>query len=245
MTTEIQTIRSEIEGLISFLLEKELALSTNPPIIRIRGTEEFLTWSGAPERISDTFGQQFASIPEYYTCLDSNYYHVLLYDGGLLQFGYLFEDGIMTRHRLLYYPCPVQIPSDIVALAGPGEDFKLIFEGLAHEQLDSLKNDLENGTLAKSDSVIRARTPIRFDYSSVPAKSKTDHSLSHLHFNDSDCRWPVYGPLSVGSFVRFVFKSFYRSNWNEHESLRNWRPRHYTRTILNDEKADLFIESIA
>jgi hypothetical protein len=55
-----------------------------------------------------------------------------------------------------------------------------------------------------------------------PELQTETHPASHLHLLDEVCRWPVFGPICVGHFIRFIFRHFYPKIWSEFEKLRNW-----------------------
>jgi len=88
---------------------------------------------------------------------------------------------------------------------------------------------------------LRARATLRFDYD--PGRAATDHPGAHLHFCGEGSRWPTFGPLSVGHFVRFVFRHHYPDIWAEHEFLRQWPIQRGVRCITQADCEQLFVDT--
>jgi len=225
------SVRSEVARLNGTLLQEELAISVNGSILKRAGSRVIVTWpSTNGGALSD---HVFASIQEYRYLLANREYTALLFDGALIQVSYTFEADEFIGHRLCYYPCPLVLSPD----SGIPE-----FADYFDSQLSS-ELELQNGLLyatAPIDSALslRLRGPLRFDYDL--RNTAEGHSATHLHIVHEDVRWPIYGPMSIGHFVRLVFRRFYSSL--EIESLREWPLQYVRRTVSPDDEAGLFIE---
>jgi hypothetical protein len=224
-------LRTEIEDLVADLLEANLAIATRATLIQKAGTNSFVSWaSGVPVSV---FEEEFGSIAEYLAYLNNAQYTCVLYDGALIQLSYVYARDEIVKHRLGYYPCPLRVErNDYSAELDFGEAVGLLFDSETLAVLD--ESHLVGATR------LRLRSPVRFDFDSEGAT--LDHAASHVHLLSSECRWPVFGPVSVGHFVRFVFRRFYTDAWREHSFLREWPLRFRKRTIAVDECQELFIE---
>jgi hypothetical protein len=221
------------------MLENGIAIDSNPAVIREVRHEKIVTWASAPSSLFDATSAQFATIAEYRGIISGRQYHCMLADGSVLQFGYLFHDEDLIKHRLCFYPCPfIFSPLDIQDIQ-PGDDFVALFDIYLERELQKMQEAL--GTSFSGQVMdLRMRTPIRFDYD--PAAQRENHAASHLHLLKEESRWPVFGPLSVGHFVRFVFKHFYPDLWAKYAFLGALAVDYHSRSIVAHEEQDLFIE---
>jgi hypothetical protein len=163
--------------------------------------------------------------------LRNGQYTALLTDGALLQVSYTFDRDDVIGHRLCYYPCPLVLKPEI-------SDFINGFDDQLADELDAQRSALNESTDVESGFDLRLRGPLRFDFDVQSAGP--NHSASHLHLLHDESRWPICGPLSIGHFVRFVFRHFYSSS--DIAALRNWPLQHGDRTVTADEELELFIE---
>ena len=124
-----------------------------------------------------------------------------------MQLSFDYEGDELIRHRLAYVPCPYTLE-------------RLDFT-------DSLFEMLELSDALRPDE-IRLAAPIRFDFDSHAARA--DHSASHFTLLSPEARIPAIGPLSLGHFVRFIFRHFYPSEWHEFPFLE-WPVDYGHRTI--------------
>src|SRR4029077_12763965 len=140
------------------------------------------------------------TIAEYRSLLTRRQFTCVLSDGALLQMSYDFERDVILTHRLCFYPCPIRLADDDSELG----------DGL----LDVIDSVLEEEVTSLAEPRLRTRSPIRFDF--YAETTDAEHSPCHAHWESAECRWPVYGALSVGHFVRFVFRRFYPEVWAKH-----------------------------
>lgn len=230
----------QINELLSFLLEEGLAIDSNSAIIRESGNDLILTWANAPDRLFDALVGKFASINEYRNLIENRHYHCMLFDGSIIQFGYLFTNNILSKHRNCYYPCPLIITSSDIEAIQSGHDFVTLFDLLLTQEIDTLRAGISKSEFSDKQNLLQFSTPFRFDYD--PSSQTDTHPASHLHVLNEECRWPVFGPISVGHFVRFVFRHFYPKVWSKYDVLRNWGLQFHIRSITDQERGELFIE---
>lgn len=207
MTRAVQ-IRHEIQNLIALLIDNELAIDANAVLVETNNRRHRVTWS--THKGTALAAAPFATIEEYSRFLEHRAYSVLLWDGSLLQLSYDFQNDDIIGHRLCFYPCPVDPDPELLLLAPVLDVVELYVD-----------SDLGH---------IRLRSPMRFDYSS---NEGAGYPQAHVHISWLHCRCPVYAPLSLGHFVRFVFASFYPELWLEHDFLREWPTEQYEKTILD------------
>ena len=189
-------LRNQIENFQNSLIENQLSISTNPPIVRpFPPRRDMLTWSGSTNADSYFLLNPF-DINTYHESLSQSMYSVVLYDASLLQISIEFKRNMVVKYRYLYFPCPYQLTEHELEL-------------LRYNPISETLNDV---LLARSVK-IGLVTPIRFDYD--PYSEKEYHASSHLTFNSVDCRVAARGPLRFSSFIQFVFVNFYKNLWHE------------------------------
>jgi hypothetical protein len=244
-------IRREISDFVASLLENGLAVDTNSTVLRRQGRWAYVVWSSAPKdslRFPVPPGL-FATAAEYRMLLEARQYNCLLSDGAYFQMSYEFRHNDLKKHRLCYYPCPVRLSlADLPFTYSVGDlvDDQMIhvleaLEWLGYTGDSSLTDDHEEPEQDSEElPKLQLRSPIRFDFD--PDAQTPGHPASHVHVSNGGCRIPVYAPLSLGHFVRFIFRHFYPAAWQEHEFLRSWPLGTQGRTIIEPEEAELFFE---
>ena len=138
----------------------------------------------------------------------NNSYHIKLPDGGLLIFQYTFDSaGILTKHRLCYFPS-FELPT--------------VDEAPSLYENDELYGDV---TLKKL-----VRFPIRFDYDPESHKD-VDHPKSHLTLGQyENCRIPVGSAVSPNAFVMFLLRNFYFRLYQKNKEVLD-KNLHHTSAI--------------
>ena len=133
---------------------------------------------------------------------------------------------MIIEQHLGFYPSPIPIA---------------IEEWDLYKQCGLTLMDYINDNLSPRNVLdnFRLRTPIRFDYD--PDNARENHPASHLHLCHSECRIPVFAPLSIGHFVHFIFCNFYPELWNECSFLRDHSCDYYADTITLEQKKRLHI----
>jgi hypothetical protein len=192
MAASSRLVRSEVDALMSYLIETEIALHANPVSNRSGriswypfATGEFL------EQRDDT------SLLQYRAWLENGTYSAVLFDGALLQITYDFAASDLVAHRLVYVPCPFDLDTDLLQREPHVDVFDLYAAGPAHD--------------------VQLRGTIRFDFDAERAGD--DHPAAHLTFNSPGCRIACAAPLRLGHFIEFVFRNFYPDLWLEHAYL--------------------------
>lgn len=179
------TIKRDLEGLLTSLIECGIADDQNFPVLRPASNIVWeVTFAGA-EHVSIAMGDiDYATI--YKELSEKRSYTAKLIDGGLLQLMYRFEGERLVRHRLAYYPSPELRPFQ--------EDPELYLH-------DELFLDIVSRRIVPF--------PLRFDFDETAARDVV-HPMCHLTLGDvKGCRIPVSAPLTPRWFVDFVLRNFY------------------------------------
>lgn len=132
--------------------------------------------------------EKFCSLSEYASLLENRQYSVLLSDGAILQFSFSVKRNKIIKHRLCWYPAPIDLESTDLEL-----------ESIT----DKILEHMSNGDLEK----FMPKSPIRFDYCEADATDK--HPEVHMHMSVESCRIPVRTPLCLQKFLRFIVENFY------------------------------------
>lgn len=235
--------RREIDELMATLTEAGLLLRSNPTTQIVAHGLTWVTWArGIPK-----LPVGGVSVTEYRRILQDAEYNALLKDGGVLQLSFAFERDVLVKHRLSWIPAPVQFDDQATEEVDVADlvDEALIAAGL--QIVDDDDQAEEDGQGAEEEGVeIPGKTdlllvaPVRFDFDSRAAAE--DHAASHLTFNRASCRIPVYGPVSLGHFVRFTFKHFYADEWKRNDRMRQWALRFGERLVTAAQQEEIFID---
>ncbi|OEO33044.1 hypothetical protein VW23_008520 [Devosia insulae DS-56] len=133
------------------------------------------------------------SVDEYLELLERGIYSAVFPDGSIFYVELTFDGRRIHSHRYFYIPCPFA-PS---VGAGMPVHFELAEWLRGSAELEGL-------------SVLRSVGTYRFDCVRLAGETVDPHPVSHLTFGSADCRIPVKGPLSVSSFLHFIFDNFAR-----------------------------------
>ncbi|MBA3964578.1 MAG: DUF2290 domain-containing protein [Nitrospirales bacterium] len=172
-------IRQDISTFAAYLLGEGLVIGYHGPVLKKYGALSYVSSPWFPEvTVDDETGEsdesQFTSVGEYLFFLQEGFYTIVLFDGALIQVAFSFQRGEITKHRLGYYPCPIELD----------------FRGEACENLCEIIEEELTGKAIKS---LNCRSSIRFDFDSYAARN--GHSASHVHMNRPETRIPAYGPI--------------------------------------------------
>ena len=212
-------VRSDVERLISKLYEFGLAIESSPVLNIPSYGETIVTWSNDMS-LSSLFDKT-STLAEYLVTLNNRWFSVLLYDGAILQFSYTFKGNNLKKHRLCFHPCPI--------FFSPGE--------LQRFTLAELLEFLDG---AEFKDRLRLEGAIRFDFDEDAGKQS--HPAAHLTISRLTSRIPVFAPLSVGHFVRFIFAHFYPTHWEACEELRSWACSAWNSCLPEMEEDRLFVQ---
>lgn len=149
------------------------------------GENTEVTWGNDGYILKDN---NFASLAEYISLVENRQYSALLSGGDLLQISFTTNRDSVVKHRLCWYPCPVNISRDAIENSSVVD---AILEVMSNADLDGF----------------HSKSPIRFDFD--PNGATEEHPEVHLHMISEDCRIAVKGPLCLKRFTDFVIKHFY------------------------------------
>ena len=221
--TPTQTL-IEIQDLMEALADSQVAISTNKIVetpLQASGHQR-VTWANNSKTPGSLFRNSSPTLDEYIGWIDNESYSALLFDGAIMQVSFDFSSSELVGHRLHYFPCPFDLDASLVRT----EPFRYLVELYA-----------ESSRLGD----IRLRTPVRFDYQLDYNTPTSRHSASHMTFQWSHVRLPVVSPLSLGHFVRFIFKNFYPDLWVLHRFIRDWPIYSFSPTIELDDLGDIHL----
>lgn len=203
-----RVVQTEIQNLLNYLIEQDIALYAQPVVAR----SDVVSWPqghGSSLPIRDV-----PTITDYRDWLSANAYSAVLLDGALLQLTYECIGRELTAHRLAYVPAPFAMDQELLAQ----EPLLDVFDSYA----------------AGSTADVVLATTIRFDYD--PETATAGHPATHLTINSACCRIACAGPLRLGRFIQFVFGHFYPELVQEHTYLRSLATLGWAeRTITDDE----------
>jgi hypothetical protein len=185
----LREVKNSIINIVDLLVNDQIVIDANAIIERRHGDRTFVSCERDAMAVRPA-KLPFASMREYREFLSGGRYSVVLHDGGFIYLSYQFLNDEVVGHSIVYYPVPFDLDREELA------SFSL------EECLDSVCNVAES---------VRLRSPIRFDYDRVNARS--DHACVHAHLNTGDCRIPVSRPIGPIDFVVFVLRSFYPKEW--------------------------------
>ena len=207
--TSRRAVRDEITNVLDYLLESDLAVSTNVVAI----AHDRVTWQSQRPGVQFFSGASHATIGEYRRWVSGGHYSAALRDGSLLQLTYDFNGNEIRGHRLAYVPCPYLLDEELLSAGHPVLDVLDLYDGSGEVAL---------------------RSPIRFDYD--PKNSKAGHPAAHMTLNNADCRIACIAPLHVLRFTDFVYRNFYSALWRAHESFfAAAGSRHLSEPVIVDD----------
>lgn len=130
---------------------------------------------------------------DYLQILKEKNYSYLMRDGAIVQLQYTFAGRDITKHRIVYWPCPFDIQSTLDAIEEPIVDV------------------IEQMFMPDAGTSAVLRGALRFDF--APNQAAPGHPASHLTLCDIDCRIPVRSPITFDTFARFMLENFYSDVW--------------------------------
>lgn len=183
----LQPIERSISSIIHVLVEQGLADQFNIPSVRSQNkhsgdigfaSEVDLSWAMKDQPYSRL----------YQELVDRRQFHVMLPDGGMLQFLYRIRLGKVCKHRLAYYPSYSLKPFDA----------------------DSLRY-LQDSVWGHVVSEFQMPVVIRLDFEdSARSFVPISHSASHMTLGQyPNCRIPVSAPFTPWAFTELILRNFY------------------------------------
>jgi len=207
-----KSIKEDIDGLISGLIEKGICDDQNFSAIRSFGSKVEITFSGS-QHISVALGDiEYSEI--YDELAGKRSYTMKLVDGALLQMMYQIEGGALLQHRLAFYPSPSLLPFQ--------------------DDPDAYMRD------ELFIEIIQRRIvpfPLRFDFDAREGVYvNVVHPKSHLTLGDvKGCRIPVSAPLTPRWFVEFILRNFYQTEKHDFVSSLPQHKLRFPVTITENE----------
>lgn len=188
MPTPVHIVR-QINDLIRFLIEVGLSNDQQFAFQRsLGGSHVETTFQGAHSVSIALRDREYLGI--YQQLADARAYNTKLIDGALLQMMYEFDQGVLLRHRLAFFPAPH-------------------LEEFQNNPDIYLEDELYADVVARNIVPF----PVRFDYD-VNFRFVEDfvHPESHLTLGQyKNCRIPVTAPVAPAQFVDFVLRNFYHT----------------------------------
>ena len=205
----------QIKRLTNCLIQYSICNDQNVPIKR-PNVQEWSTCRIGIQTTNLTSALKNVEYAEMYHVMSENRnYNFRLIDGALIMLQYEFEEDVIIRHTLSYYPNP-----DILSYQD-NEDLYLD---------DELYSDITD----KRIMIV----PLRFDYDGR-ANSFVDvvHPKSHFTLGQFEkCRIPVTRPLMPCQFVHFILRNFYNSLYMEYQTKIYNADLCFDLTISDNEK---------
>lgn len=207
-------IKSQIDRIVSFLIEKGLSADQNFAYRRAgSGNLVTITFEGA-DSISHGMGNTpYEEI--YQLLIDARAFNVRMAAGGLLQMEYEFSGNTIRRHRLAFFSAPYN-----------------------QEIQSSPEVQFEEQSIFTVLPPNLVPFPVRFDFAAESdPKEKTPHPKSHLTLGQyEDCRIPVSAPLNPNMFVDFILRNFYYNAFIPSEPSFPRSNARFLPTILDKEQ---------
>lgn len=208
-----QSIKEDIDGLISKLIEKGICDDSNFSAIRSYGSREEVTFSGSEHVSIGLSNAEYDNI--YHELANKRSYNMKLVDGALIQMMYRIECNELRQHRLAFYPSPNLLPFQENPDDYMGDD---LFIEIIQRKIVPF--------------------PLRFDFDARDDVCiDITHPKSHLTLGDvKGCRIPVSAPLTPRCFIEFILRNFYQT---ETHDFANDLPRHrikFSPSITKNEK---------
>lgn len=167
----------------------------------------------------------FSYVSIYLEILNNEKYHLLLNDGSLICFYYLFDNlNKIKKHSLYYIPAP-------------SEELLQKF----NSQVISSLNELSQENLIELSNLLEKN--IRIDYD-LEGKKEFTHTNVHLHYgiNKDKIRFPIYSKVYPEEFVYFVLKYVYDSDDDRIENLNLKEPKSIE--LENSEMKRIYINNM-
>lgn len=150
----------------------------------------------------------------YRALADSGSYNIMMLDGAMLVFQYVFDLGKINKHTLSYFPSP---------------------------NLESFQNEPEIYEQDEIYADILSRRivpfPIRFDFDSSTYE-EVSHPYSHLTLGQyKNCRIPVCSPVPPFVFGGFILRNFYNTVFEKYSDKIPKSKTFFDKTISRKEES--------
>lgn len=219
MRNNTKQIHQSIWNTLNLLTEKRLAIYHNIPLYSEANGKVNITW---PNHIPGRYNceQNFCKITQYKAIAEAHAYTCLLYDGAIVRASYSFEEGLLIKHSILWWPAPFMLDETDLELGGILDVFNL-YAG---------SEDWHTN--------IQMRTPLRFDFDIK--NSSWEHPSSHLHMQAKECRLWVDRPVCFNQFIKFIFMNFYQDIYTQHTFWNDLEYTHFYHDNINEQNASIY-----
>lgn len=191
---------------------KEVVEIKNKPI-------ELLTWDDHIKGRYDS-SRFFTSLEQYIAIYETGSYHCILSDGSIIRVLFKFNNNVLVKQSLLYWPAPINIPVDDIEEIGIRESIRM--------------HILEMNSEGKEKNNIIMRSPIRYDYDIE--NDRAMHPASHIHMQHAECRISARQPICFNTFIRFIFQNFYPNEnltiFNKFDFMNFNRTKIYNEAVI-------------
>src|SRR5262245_16646398 len=99
---------SDIKNVMDLLISDELALNVNSVSVHSKGAKRIVTFDSGLDYEFE-IQKDFTQVAEYRRFVKDSMYLVMLNDGSLIQASYTYYREKLRKHRLAFYPCPVDV----------------------------------------------------------------------------------------------------------------------------------------
>lgn len=185
-------IKKDIEVTTRALWYSELIIETTGESILSTGNNSCnITWSTKNDSNNIFYDTDVSIDYLFEQILKNRQYSFLFYDKSILQFEYMVEKGVITKHRLLFMKKHNKIWDK--------EEIKSFEE----------QEEIYFGDWFYDSKGIPILIRIDFDLNQEVYK-ECEHTMAHFHFsNHEQCRIPLKGTVAFSDFVKFVVFHFY------------------------------------
>lgn len=215
-----ETMKRQIDGIVGYLVEIGLANDQNFAFQRnidLRRVE--VTFPQADHVSIAMKDRDYAEIYEHMA--RERAFSVKMPDGALIQMMYVFDGGLLERHRLAFFPAPH-------------------LEEFQNNPEIYLEDDIYADVIAKNIVPF----PLRFDYDARDdVYRELEHPKSHLTLGQyENCRIPVSAPLTPFWFVNFILRNFYHTAFHRYADRLPMFNEVFVESIAATEKSIVHIQ---
>ncbi len=192
-------VANEITSVCTDLHSLGLVAFYNTPGVRDFGSRQRVA---APSTGMAARTYAFGSLEQYLSLLKNGAFTCILTDHSVIQASYDCVGTSVVGHSLLFWPSPIVPQAPLESL----EDI-----------CAAVGMCMDSPARASAICGLLLRSPMRFDFD--PDRASDDHPEVHLHTQFDDTRIHVDHPMAFTSFVKLVFRTFYREKWNSNPEL--------------------------
>lgn len=192
---------SECVNLLDTLSRWGVLLTYNQPIFErskdVRGVIEYKHIS-TPNHSSNPLlcEDYFLSVLQYKELFKMASYLGVFFDGSIFRGSYQFENDVLRKQSLTFWPAPIPFECEDLELGG----FLEVIEASLADRSNQKR--------------FKMRTPMAFDFDDNNNKRK--HPVSHLHFQSKDTRIYFDRPICMSRFIKSIVAICYERELSSH-----------------------------